>query len=59
MRPDKNFRLSKETKRVLALADFPSKETRNAYKEQMIAAQMIAADASRKPLGRKEVSEDV
>jgi hypothetical protein len=59
MKADKNFKMSKVTKRALALIDFPSKQSRNAFKKNMILAQIISEDVSRKPLNRKDISEEL
>ncbi len=40
MKPDKNYKMSKTLKRRLALAKFPSKEVRDAWKRAMIGAEL-------------------
>ena len=40
MRPDKNYKMSKPLKRRLALAKFPSKQIRDAWKKSMIDAEL-------------------
>ena len=42
MRPDKNFRMSKPLKRRLALAKYPSKEIKDAWKKAMIGSELTA-----------------
>lgn len=39
MRTDKNFKLSKSAKRMLALMPFRDEEDRNAFKRRMIDAE--------------------
>lgn len=43
MKPNQNFRMSKSTKRVLALGKWKSVEHKNAFKRVMINAEMVAA----------------
>ena len=45
MRTDKNFKLSKTSKRMLALMNFGSKEGRNDFKRRMIDAEVCEARA--------------
>lgn len=45
MKTDKNFKLSKQTKRMLALMPFGSQEARNAFKRRMIDAEVCEARA--------------
>lgn len=53
LRSDKNFRMAKQTKRLLALTPFKSAEDRNSYKRAMIGAQLALEQASRAPLKRE------
>jgi hypothetical protein len=53
MKTDKNFRLSKTTKRMLALLPFRDQEDRNAFKRAMISAQLSEETANRAPLKRE------
>lgn len=39
MRTDKNFKLSKSAKRMLALMPFKTRDDRNAFKRRMIDAE--------------------
>jgi hypothetical protein len=59
LKADKNFRMSKQTKRLLALMSFPSAELRNSYRRAMINAQLASEAAARAPLGGKKDREDV
>lgn len=43
MKPDKNFRMSKRTKTMLALLPFKSQNDRNTFKANMIDAQLSAS----------------
>ena len=43
MKPDKNFRMSKRTKTMLALMPFKSQNDRNTFKNIMIDAQLSAS----------------
>jgi hypothetical protein len=58
LKADKNFRLAKRTKTMLALMPFKSKEDRNSFKRAMIGAQLAAEAAARAPIGKRE-REDV
>lgn len=58
LKADKNFRMAGQTKRMLALMPFKSKEDRNSFKRAMIQAQLAAEAASRAPIGKRE-REDV
>jgi hypothetical protein len=51
LKADKNFRLNKETKRMLALMPFANNEARNSFKRAMINAQLSAEEAARRPVG--------
>jgi|LauGreDrversion4_2_1035121.scaffolds.fasta_scaffold4004416_1 hypothetical protein len=53
MRADKNFRMAKQTKRLLALTPFNSAEDRNSYRRAMIGAQLSMEAAARAPLKRE------
>ena len=43
MKPTANFKLSKQTKRTLALTKFKSEEQRSQWKRAMIDAELTAA----------------
>ena len=43
MKPDKNFRMSKRIKTMLALMPFKSQNDRNTFKSNMIDAQLSAS----------------
>lgn len=59
MKSDKNFRLAKSTKAMMALLPFRDQEDRNGYKRGMIQAQLAAEAASKASLkGKKDTSED-
>ena len=45
MKTDKNFRLSKTTKRMMALMPFRNQEDRNNFKRRMIDAEVSEARA--------------
>ena len=47
MRPDKNYKMSKPLKRRLALAKFPSKEIKDAWKKAMIGSELAGKSAER------------
>lgn len=53
LRADKNFRMSKQTKRLLALTPFNSVDDRNSYKRAMIGAQLASEYAARTPVKRE------
>jgi hypothetical protein len=40
LKPDKNYKMSKTLKRRLALAKFPSKQHKDAWKRAMIVAEL-------------------
>lgn len=42
MNADKNYRMTKQTKIMLALSKFKSAEDRNTFKKLMIQAELIA-----------------
>jgi hypothetical protein len=52
MKADKNFRMAKTTKTLMALLPFKNQEDRNSFKRAMIDAQLAAEAAARKPLGK-------
>ena len=59
MKPDKNFRLSKPTKTMLALGHFRSAEDRNSFKRAMIVAELysrLTPKMKRTKQDEKEVS---
>lgn len=49
---DKNYRMSKQTKTILALSKFKSAEQRSDYKRLMIRAEHHAATAPRASLAK-------
>lgn len=57
LRPDKNFKMHKQTKRILALSNFRSEEDRNSWKRAMIDAQLHEEYAKRTSIKRDK--EDV
>jgi hypothetical protein len=57
MKTDKNFRMSKTTKTLLALLPFKNQEQRNDFKRAMVQAQLASEKASRAPLGKGKKSE--
>lgn len=57
LKPDKNFKMSKTTKRMLALMPFRDQEDRNSFKRAMISAQLSEEAARRQSLKREK--EDV
>lgn len=57
LKPDRNFRMSAQTKRTLALGKFRSQEDRNSWKRAMINAQLHEEQAKRSSLKRDK--EDV
>jgi hypothetical protein len=58
MKPDKNFRLSKPAKTMLALMPFRNQEDRNSFKRAMIEAELQPkfAPKSKRDRNEKEVS---
>lgn len=59
MKADKNFRLAKTTKTMMALLPFRNQEDRNGFKRGMIQAQLAAEAAAKMSLkGKKDNSED-
>jgi hypothetical protein len=52
LKPDKNFRMSKQTKRFMALGKWKTDEERNAYKRAMINAQLSEEVAKRQSIKR-------
>jgi hypothetical protein len=57
LKPDKNFKMNKQTKRYLALGKFKSEEDRSAFKRAMISAQLSEEAAKRQSFKREK--EDV
>jgi hypothetical protein len=57
LKPDRNFKMAKQTKRILALGRFSSEEDRHSYKRAMINAQLAEEASKRTPLKRDK--EDV
>lgn len=56
MKADKNFRMAKTTKTLLALLPFKDQEQRNAFKRGMIDAQLSSEKAARAPLSKGKKS---
>ena len=54
MKADKNFRLSKTSKRMLALMQFKNEHDRGAFKRLMIDAELARAQARIAKLKEKE-----
>ena len=54
MKADKNFRLSKTSKRMLALMHFKNEHDRGAFKRLMIDAELARAQARIAKLKEKE-----
>lgn len=48
LKPTANYRMSKQTKRSLALSKFNSEEQRHAWKRAMIQAELYSALAPKK-----------
>lgn len=57
MKPDKNFRLSKPVKTLLALGHFRDQADRNAFKKAMIQAELHSrlTPKSKREKNEKEV----
>lgn len=53
MKPTSSFKLSKTTKRCLALGRFTSQEQRNGWKRAMIQAELAAAIQPRTKKGER------
>jgi hypothetical protein len=56
MKADKNFRMAKTTKTLLAMLPFKNQEDRNHFKRAMIDAQLASEKAARAPLGKNQKS---
>lgn len=54
MKTDKNFRLSKTSKRMLALMQFKDEHDRGAFKRLMIEAEVAQARAKLAKMKEKE-----
>ncbi len=54
MTPDKNFRLTKRTKTVLALGKYRDSHDRGSFRRMMIDAQLHEESARREALRSKE-----
>ena len=52
MKPTSSFKLSKTTKRSLALGHFKSEEQRNSWKRAMIDAE-LSAEHAKKTAGKR------
>ena len=48
LKPTANYKMTKQTKRTLALSRFESEEQRNAWKRSMIQAELYGALAPKK-----------
>jgi hypothetical protein len=53
MRPTANFKISKQTKRFMALGRFKNDQERHAYKNAMIQAELSAQSMERHVVGGK------
>ncbi len=53
MTPDKNFRMKKSTKRILALSSFKDAHDRGYFKRMMIVAQLEEEAAKKAALKAK------
>jgi hypothetical protein len=53
MKPSATFKLSKETKRILALSKWKNKDQRDAWKRSMIQAELHASVQPRVSRERK------
>lgn len=51
MKADKNFKMDKQTKTILALGKFRSPQDRNSFKRSMIDAKLCSEEAARRPVG--------
>lgn len=54
---DKNFKMNKETKRMLALMPFKNQEARNNFKRAMVEAQATSERVVRENQRNKNVGE--
>ena len=54
LKPTANYRMTKQTKRSLALTKFTSTEQRNAWKRAMIQAELAALIQPKREKGRRE-----
>jgi hypothetical protein len=52
MKPSSSFKLSKETKRSLALSKWKDKDQRDSWRRSMIQAELAAAVPARAPRQR-------
>ncbi len=57
LKPGPNFKMSKLTKRALALMPFENQSHRNEWKRTMIQAELAASIQPRREKGRKESAE--
>ena len=58
MKPTANFKISKQTKRFMALGHFKTNEARNGFKNAMIQAELAAASSERWIVGGKSSNKD-
>ena len=54
LKPTASYRMTKQTKRSLALSKFTSTEQRNAWKRAMIQAELAALIQPKKERSRRE-----
>lgn len=54
MKPTSSFKMSKQTKRFLALLPFKDQHERGAFKRSAIQAQLAAEAASRAKMDKKD-----
>ncbi len=54
LKPTASFKLSKTTKRILALTKFSSQDQRNAWKRSMIQAELASLIQPKRERSRRE-----
>jgi len=54
MKPTATYKMSKQTKRTLALTHFASEDQRNAWKRSMIQAELAAQFMPKREKGRRD-----
>jgi hypothetical protein len=58
LKPTANYKMSKQTKRTLALTSFDSQDQRNAWKRSMIQAELAALIQPKREKGRRQDSKE-
>jgi hypothetical protein len=58
LKPTANYRMTKQTKRTLALSRFDSQDQRNAWKRSMIQAELAALIQPKRERGRREENKE-